>query len=120
MDVGGTFKVFVDRFRWRRMGQDAAGERLLETLESDDEQTRALAGMGLVQAGERSVDLIESAIEQGTASSQAVRLLADIGGDRARSILEAAAARGPSADAATEALDLLDRIEALDDDEGAS
>ena len=101
------------------MGHTGAGDRLLDMMQADDEQTRTLAGMALVQAGERSVGLIESALDKGTAPAQAVRLLADIGGDHARSVLDAAASRKDAiAESAAEALDLLDRIEELDDPEG--
>jgi hypothetical protein len=45
-----------------------------------------------------------------------IRLVADIGGPRARPMLtEMAATPGPLADAAADSLDLLDRIDSLDD-----
>jgi len=77
-----------------------------------------LAGIALVRAGDRSVDLIESAIEDGTASPAAVRLLADIGGARVRPILERlVTADEDLAPAARDTLGLLDRMDALGDDE---
>lgn len=117
MDAGGTLKIVAAGLGWR-MGRASSGRALVEALGGDDEQLRMLAGMNLVRAGERSVDLIESAIADGTASPQAVELLADLGGHRARVILEReAAGKGPTAEAARRALDLLDRIDQLGDED---
>jgi radical SAM superfamily enzyme with C-terminal helix-hairpin-helix motif len=84
---------------------------------ANDEQERMLAVMALVRAGDRSIHLIESAIDAGSASPQAVRLLADIGGEQARSVLSStAASKGPLESAANEALEMLNRIDQLDDE----
>ncbi len=117
MDIGGSLKVLGAGISWRTLGLAGSGSRLLEAVGGADEQERVLAGIALVRAGERSVDLIESAIEAGSASPQAVRLMADIGSERARSVLSSvAASKGPLRSAANEALDLLDRIDQLDNE----
>jgi radical SAM superfamily enzyme with C-terminal helix-hairpin-helix motif len=100
---------------WRLFGSRRAGEILLQALASDDEQNRMLAGMSLVKAGERSLSLIEQKLNNGKGSVPLIRLLPDIGGEDARDLLEKIAARnsGDMAEAATECIDLLDRIKAL-------
>jgi len=115
--IGGSLKVIGAGISWRRLGHAGSGRRLLQAVGGDDEQDRLLAGMALVRAGERSIGLIESAIQAGTAPTQAVQILADIGGERARSVLVSTAASETGLEsAAIEALDLLDRIARLEDD----
>ena len=117
MDIGGSLRVLGAGLGWRRFGLAGSGRRLLEAVGSTNEQKRSLAGMALVRAGERSVGLIESAIDDGTATPQAVQLLADIGGERARSVLASVAtSKGALSAAADEALDLLSRIDDLEDE----
>ena len=116
MDIGGSLKVLGSGIGWRRLGLGGSGRRLLDALGGSNEQEQVLAGMALVKAGDRSVGLIEEAIDEGRASSKAVLLLADIGGDQARSILASASgSKGPYSEAADEALDLLRRIDDLED-----
>ncbi len=102
---------------WRTVGPNSAGYALLEAFSGDDEQEKMLAGISLVKAGERSIDLIDNARKSGRLTPQVVRLLADIGGPRSRTLLtEIASDRGPVATAAMESLQLLDQIEAVEDD----
>ena len=100
---------------WRIFGSRRAGEILLQALSGDDEQNRMLAGMSLVKAGQRSLRLIENEINDKKGSVPLIRLLPDIGGEDARDLLEIIAARdsGDMAEAATECIDLLDRVKAL-------
>lgn len=115
---GRSFSLLREGFAWKRFGRAAAGRHLLETLEGGDEQERMLAGISLVRAGDRSVDLIETAVRDESASPRAVRLLADIGSERARAVLaETAAAPGPTAEAAEEALRRLEAIDAIGEQE---
>ena len=120
--TSSSLKVLMAGASWRLFGSRRAGEILLRALAGDDEQNRMLAGMSLVKAGERSLRLIEKKLndekEKGTdpfstGSVPLVRLLPDIGGEDARGLLEMIAARnsGDMAEAATECIDLLDRIE---------
>lgn len=114
MGVGSSLKVIGAGVAWRALGAESAGDGLLRAFASDDEQERALAGMSLVKAGERSIDLIEKARSEGRLTPSLVRLLADIGGPRSRVLLaELAAGSGPVAEAAVESLELLDQIESL-------
>lgn len=100
---------------WRLIGSRRAGEILLNALSGDDEQNRMLAGMSLVKAGQRSLRLIENKINDEKGSVPLILLLPDIGGEDARDLLEIIAARnsGDMAEAATECIDLLDRVKAL-------
>jgi len=100
---------------WRLFGSRRAGETLLEALSGDDEQNRMLAGMSLVKAGQRSLRLIENKLNDEKGSVPLIRLLPDVGGEDARDLLEKIAARnsGDMAEAATECIDLLDRVKAL-------
>ncbi len=115
MSLGSSLKVIGAGLTWRAAGTRGSGETLLQAVSGDDEQTRTLAGISLVKAGERSIDLIEGARNSGQLTPTVVRLLADIGGPRSRALLnEIAAEPGPLAETAVSSLDLLDRIESLD------
>ncbi|MEA2023048.1 MAG: hypothetical protein U9N79_02020 [Actinomycetota bacterium] len=114
MRFGRSANVIRAGLAWRAFGSSGAGATLLEAMSGADEQERMLAGMSLVKAGERSVDLIDEAYASQQATAPMVRLLADLGGPRSRTLLtEIAAEPGPLAGAATDSLDLLDRIDAL-------
>jgi hypothetical protein len=116
MSLGRSVNLIRAGVVWRALGSPGAGAKLVEAMTADDEQERMLAGMSLVKAGERSLDLIHDAYAAGNATPQMVRLIADIGGPRSRPMLaEMAAEPGPLADAATDALNLLDRIDRLDE-----
>jgi len=108
-------RVIAAGLSWRLFGSRRAGATLLQAMSEDDEQNRMLAGMSLVKAGDRSLRLIEKKINGEKGSVPLIRLLPDIGGEDARNLLEVIAARksGDMAEAATECIDLLDRIEAL-------
>jgi len=113
--TSSSVKVLMAGVSWRLFGSRRAGEILLRALASDDEQNRMLAGMSLVKAGDRSLRLIEKKLNDEKGSVPLVRLLPDIGGEDARGLLETIVARnsGEMAEAATECIDLLDRVKAL-------
>lgn len=115
------FKVLLAGTTWRTFGLNDAGRTLLETMSGSDEQERMLAGMSLVKAGDRSIDLIEKAIASNYASPAIISLLADLGGPKAHSILEelATGERCELKDAAEQSLDLLNRIDALPPEDSA-
>ena len=116
MDLGRSANLIRAGLSWRAFGSSGAGATLLDAMAADDEQERMLAGMSLVKAGERSLELIQEAYASGNATPQMVRLIADIGGPRARPMLaEKASVSGPLTDAAEDGLDLLDRIDRLDE-----
>jgi hypothetical protein len=109
-------RVIIAGATWRLFGSRRAAEILLRAMSGDDEQNRMLAGMSLVKAGQRSFELIEKMIASGEASAPVVRLLPDIGGPRARGVLEKIAGGDQIElqETARECVDLLDRIDALE------
>ena len=113
--TSSSIRVLAAGASWRLFGSVRAGETLLDAVAGDDEQNRMLAGISLVKAGQRSFDLIEEKIATGQATAPVIRLLPDIGGERARALLQQIAAGKPGgeADAATECIELLDRIKKL-------
>ena len=109
-------RVIAAGLSWRLFGSRRAGATLLQAMSDNDEQNRMLAGMSLVKAGQRSLRLIEKKINAEKGSVPLIQLLPDIGGEEARKLLEVIAAResGDMADAATECIDLLDRMRKLE------
>ena len=110
------FRIMAAGASWRIFGFRRAAETLLQAMSGDDEQSRMLAGMSLVKAGQRSFELIEKKIEAGEASAPVIRLLPDIGGAKARAVLVEIAAGEPGElkETAKECIDLLDRMDALE------
>lgn len=109
------FRVMAAGTSWRLFGSRRAAETLLQAMSADDEQSRMLAGMSLIKAGQRSFDLIQNRIEAGQASEDIVRLLPDIDTARARPVLEKIVRGEPGemTDTARECIELLDRIDRL-------
>jgi hypothetical protein len=117
MSLGGSLKVIGAGLAFRTIGSEGAGYTLLDAFSSDDEQEKMLAGISLVKAGERTVDLIDKARRTGRLTPEAVRMLADIGGSRSRALLdEISAGEGSVAAAAADSLQVLDQIESMEDD----
>lgn len=108
-----TFKVLLAGTKWRMLGSDSAGQTLLEAMDTGDEQQRMLAGMSLVKAGGKSVELIKRAIDARQANPALVRLLADFDQQEARAILRQVAENntGELKAAAEQSLALLQRID---------
>lgn len=113
------FRVMAAGTSWRLFGSARAAETLLTAISSGNEQNQMLAGMSLIKAGQRSFDLIQDKIEAGEANTRVVRLLPDIDAKRARPLLEKIARGKPGelTDTARQCIDLMDRIDALEDDE---
>lgn len=86
MGLGTSVKLLGAGVIWRNADWRRVGDRLAQSL-SGDEQERTLAGIGLVQAGERSVAPIESEFDEHGATKLMVRVLADIGGAEAHRVL---------------------------------
>ena len=111
-------KVIGAGLAFRSVGSEGAGYTLLDAFSGDDEQEKMLAGISLVKAGERSVDLIEKARQDGPAHT----------GGRAparrhrRSPLprpshrDLRRSRPGGRLPPTESLQVLDQIEAMEDD----
>lgn len=117
--TSSSIKVLMAGASWRLFGSERGAESLLDAVSGDDEQNRMLAGISLVKAGQRSFDLIKRKIEAGEATAAVIRLLPDIGGERARPVLQkiAQGEPGEQADTATACIDLLNKLQALEDDD---
>lgn len=125
MDFGGSCRIAVTRRlspirvffagkSWRLFGSRRSAETLLQAMSGDDEQNRMLAGISLLKAGRRSLDLIEEKAEAGEVSAPIIRLLPDIGGARAREVLDRIASRprDEMSDTARQCLASMQRIDA--------
>lgn len=110
-------RVLAAGFMWRWFGAKGSAEKLLDAVDSQNEQNRMLAGMSLVKAGDKSFDLIEDQIDTGQATPSAVRLLPDIDPGRARGVLEkVSTSEGELVETATECIDTINRMESVEDD----
>ena len=96
---------------WRVTGVAPAGRALVSGLVEGDEAERAVAGIALTKAGDRSVPLLAEALT-GTADPRpVVDVLASIATPAARRALRQAAEAGSPA--AAQALRTLDDIDGL-------
>jgi hypothetical protein len=115
MSAAGAARLLVAGAAWRHAGVGPAGRALVGALADGDETERAVAGIQLTRAGDRSVPLLAEALLAGTPPDPAVDVLASIGTDEARSAL-CRVATAPGVDAtsresATRALRTLDNID---------
>jgi hypothetical protein len=114
--AAASAKLLAVGAAWRLTGVSAAGHALVTAVTSGGENERTLAGMLLVQAGDRSVPVVADAILAGPGPADLVDVLASIGTDEARAALLRVSQSPPPAvppttrDAATEALRTLDEI----------
>ena len=103
---------------WRTLGLRTAGQALVRATSSGDDQLRTLGGMLLVQASERSIGLVQGAADSGDLNSTLIAVLGDIGGARSKEALtDIVEAGGRHAEDAATSLELLARIEELEDEE---
>jgi hypothetical protein len=86
MGVASSARLLGAALAWRRLGVRRAGRALAHALRGD-EQDRTVAGMGLVQAGVRSVRVLELELDRRGPTTTMVRVLADIGGPEADGVL---------------------------------
>ena len=66
MRVLGAAGLFLHKALWRVARQEWAGRALIEALGSPDPDLRTLAGMFLVQGGDRAQPLVEEALSRRT------------------------------------------------------
>lgn len=103
MSLVRTGRVLGAAMVWRSLEVGPAGKTLAHALVTGSEQERTMAGMALVQAGDRSVPHIEAEIRVVGASRTTVHVLADIGGPAALAVLLGIAqGSGPTAELAAE------------------
>jgi HEAT repeat protein len=82
MRIAGAMGIFLANAIWRVTSLSVAGRVLLRALGSRDETVRTLAGMFLVKAGQRSIPLLEEAIEKRDHLPIVLIILGDIGDRR--------------------------------------
>lgn len=109
MRIAGAARLIAHQAAWRGTGMRAAGRALVRALDSPDPDLRTMAGMFLVQAGERSVPLLIEAVAHREGLPTALSVLADIGDPRAQAVIGGFVSDPDPAvaDAASEALRVL-------------
>lgn len=86
MGVAGQIGLVAAGLTWRNVALKSAGRALIHGLDGGESE-RTLAGMALVQAGERSVSLIEEHLQTAAPSTMVVRVLNDIEAPGSRDLL---------------------------------
>jgi HEAT repeat protein len=79
MRVVSTASVLASGLLWKTVGLRSAGRALIRALDSEIEDVRTIAGMSLVQAGERSTPLLCEALDRGEHRALVLTMLGDIG-----------------------------------------
>jgi len=74
-----AIKLFVFRILWQWFGIRWVGESLISALVSNDENIRTIAGMFLVQTGERSRPIVEASLAENNTLPILLTILGDIG-----------------------------------------
>jgi HEAT repeat protein len=88
MEFSKAVRVLACRTLWNSTGLRSAGRALVKALGSEDETVRTMAGMSLVQTGERSEPLLEEALSRRENLPLVLQILADIGDPDVASELE--------------------------------
>src|SRR5690349_4327671 len=111
MSSVGAARLLAVGATWRLTGATPAGRALVGGLVHGDEAERAVAGIALTKAGDRSVPLLAAALTETANPRPVVDVLASIATPAARSALRRAAEAGSPA--AAQALRTLDDIDGL-------
>src|SRR5688572_7858198 len=82
MDLVRSAQVFASNALWRTTGMRPAGRTLVRALSSDDENVKTIAGMFLVQAGEKAEPLLREALARRESLPTVLTILGDIGDRR--------------------------------------
>lgn len=88
MGFTSSARVLATGAAWRVAGAAWAGRSLIDTFTHGDDDERMLAGMALVQAGDRSVPLALDGIASGSDPVGLIDVISSIGTDAAREGLE--------------------------------
>lgn len=79
MNTAKVAQLFVSKAVWNVTGLDVAGRTLIHALDSKDEDIRTIAGMFLVQTGQRSEPLLKEALHKGQHLPMVIHVLGSIG-----------------------------------------
>jgi hypothetical protein len=112
MGFTSSARVLATGAAWRVAGAAWAGRSLIDTFVHGDDDERTLAGMALVQAGDRSVPLVLDAIASGSDPVELVDVISSIGTSAARKALEQLTKSDAptTSETAASALDTFDEI----------
>lgn len=72
-------RLFASRAVWSVTGKTTVGRFLVDSLESEDEDVRMIAGMLLTNAGRRAEPLLEEALKDGRSLPMVIGVLGSIG-----------------------------------------
>ena len=87
MGFASSARVLATGAAWRVAGMAWAGRNLIDAFVRGNDDERTLAGMSLVQAGDRSLPLVVEAIASGSDPVELVDVISSIGTDDARNAL---------------------------------
>ena len=87
INIAKVAQLFVSKAVWTVAGLDMAGRALIHALDSEDEDIRSIAGMFLVQTGQRSEPLLKEALHKGRHLPMVISVLGSIGDPRIVSAL---------------------------------
>jgi hypothetical protein len=112
MGFTSSARVLATGAAWRVAGVAWAGRSLIDTFVHGDDDERTLAGMSLVQAGDRSVPLVLDAIASGSDPVELIDVIGSIGTADAREALVQLTESGDrsTTNAAASALHTFDEI----------
>ena len=110
MKLARVGRLFLLRALWRG-GLTRAGRALVDALGAPDEDVRTIAGMFLVQGGDRAVPLLRAAVARREHLPLVLRMAGDVGASEMKSEIEGFVADPDPAvaQAARDALRLLSR-----------
>jgi len=77
--------LFLCRLAWRAAGLRIAGLQLVRALRAKDETVRVVAGIFLVEEGDRSVPLLYEVLRRRENTAMTLRILGDIGNPNSES-----------------------------------
>lgn len=88
MNVTGAVALFGYKTAFQTIGSARAARALVHALASPDENVRTMAGMFLVQIGDRAIPFLRAGLEGGQNVPVILAILADIGDPHTRPDIE--------------------------------
>ncbi len=88
-----AFWLWCCAWLWRLLRLRWAGRRLIAGLDAGHEETRAVAGMMLAKAGKDALPLLAEAVERRRHLEIVLPILADLGAEQYRPVMEECAAQ---------------------------
>lgn len=79
MRIGQVLSLFASNLIWRTTGLSPAGRKLVDNLDSTNEEVKVIAGMLLVKAGRQAEPLLLEALQRSQNVPTVLTILGDIG-----------------------------------------